>query len=134
MDLGGHIVGISGSGSMYDTLVNIQSGPRVLGQTITLRSFPGSKHTLFDSLTGFSNGFGGDPLNVVKLDFSKGKVYEFSGLWRRDRQYFDYDLFGNPNIPGGQSIPIGVAGSLGKYAWPQVLQSPETVQYRPQDD
>ena len=125
VDLGGHIVGISGSGSMYDTLVNIQSGPRVLGQTITLRSVPGSRHTLFDSLTGFSNGFGGDPLNVVKLDFSKGKVYEFSGLWRRDRQYFDYDLFGNPNIPGGQSIPIGVNGSLGKYPWPQVLQSPE---------
>jgi len=125
VDLGGHIVGISGSGSMYDTLVNIQSGPRVLGQTMTLRSVPGSKHFLFDSLTGFSNGFGGDPLNVVKLDFSKGKVYEFSGLWRRDRQYFDYDLFGNPNIPGGQSIPIGVNGSLGNYAWPQVLHSPE---------
>jgi hypothetical protein len=125
VDLGGHIVGISGSGSMYDTLVNIQSGPRVLGQTITLRSVPGSKHTLFDSLTGFSNGFGGDPLNVVKLDFSKGKIYEFTGLWRRDRQYFDYDLFGNPNIPGGQSIPIGAAGALGQYPWPQVLQSPE---------
>ena len=125
VDLGGHIVGISGSGSMYDTLVNIQSGPRVLGQTITLRAVPDTKRPLFDSLTGFSNGFGGDPLNVVKLDFSKGKFYEFTGMWRRDRQYFDYDLFGNPNIPGGQSIPIGVNGSLGKYAWPQVLQSPE---------
>ncbi len=125
VDLGGHMVGISGSGSMYDTLVNIQSGPRVLGQTITLRSVPGSKHQLLDSLTGFSNGFGGDPINVVKLDFSKGKLYEFTGMFRRDRQYFDYDLFGNPNIPGGQSIPIGPAGSLGQYAWPQVLQSPE---------
>ncbi|MGD0646564.1 MAG: hypothetical protein ABR971_01140, partial [Acidobacteriaceae bacterium] len=125
VDLGGHILALSGSGSMYDTLVNIQSGPRVLGQTITLRSIPGVKQPLLDSLTGYSNGFGGDPINVVKLDFSKGKVYEFSGTFRRDRQYFDYDLFGNPNIPGGQSIPIGPNGSLGKYAWPQVLQSPE---------
>ena len=41
VDLGGHMVGISGSGSMYDTLVNIQSGPRVLGQTMTLRAVPG---------------------------------------------------------------------------------------------
>ena len=125
VDLGGHMVGISGSGSMYDTLVNIQSGPRVLGQTMTLRAVPGVKQLLFDSLTGYSNGFGGDPINVVKLDFSKGKVYEFAGMFRRNRQYFDYDLFGNPNIPGGQSIPIGPGGSLGKYAWPQVLQSPE---------
>jgi hypothetical protein len=74
VDLGGHILALSGSGSMYDTLVNIQSGPRVLGQTITLRSIPGVKQPLLDSLTGYSNGFGGDPINVVKLDFSKGKV------------------------------------------------------------
>src|ERR1700735_2037083 len=93
VDLGGHIVGISGSGSMYDTLVNIQSGPRVLGQTLTLRSVPGVKQPLLDSLTAYSNGFGGDPINVVKLDFSKGKVYEFSGMFRRARQYFAFDLF-----------------------------------------
>src|SRR5450631_1039969 len=29
-DLGGHIVGYSGSPSMWDTLVNLQSGPRIL--------------------------------------------------------------------------------------------------------
>ena len=45
VDLGGHIVGISGSGAMYDTLVNIQSGPRVLGQTLTMHAVPGAKHT-----------------------------------------------------------------------------------------
>ncbi len=125
VDLGGHILGLSGSGSMYDTLVNIRSGPRVLGQTFTLHAVPGSKHPLLDSLTAFSNGFGGDPINVVKMDFSKGKLYEFSGMFRRNRQYFDYDLFGNPNIPGGQTIPIGAGGALGKYVWPQVNQSPE---------
>jgi hypothetical protein len=31
IDMGGHIANITGSGAMYDTLVNIQSGPRVLG-------------------------------------------------------------------------------------------------------
>ena len=124
-DLGGHIVGISGSGAMYDTLVNIHSGPRVLGETYTLHAVPGSKHTLLDSLSAFSTGFGGDPYNYAQLDFSKGKTYEFSGTFRRNRQYFDYDLFGNPNIPAGQSIPIGAAGALGHYAWPQVNQSPE---------
>jgi hypothetical protein len=125
VDLGGHVVGIFGSTAMYDTLVNLHSGPRVLGETYTMHAAPGSKHSYLDSLTAFSTGFGGDPYNYAKLDFSKGKTYEFNGMFRRDRQYFDYDLFGNPNIPGGQSIPIGVGGALGHYAWPQVNQSPE---------
>ncbi len=124
VDLGGHVAGIFGSKDMYDTLVNIQSGPRVLGETFTLRAVPGSKHPLFDTLTAFSSGFGGDPNNFAKMDFSKGKIYEFSGMFRRDRQYFDYDLLGNALIPGGQSIPIGPGGSLGSYAWPQMNETP----------
>jgi hypothetical protein len=125
VDLGGHIASVSGSGSMYDTLVNLHSGPRVLGESYTLAAEPGSKHTLLDNLSAFSGGFGGDPNNFAKLDFSKGKVYEFSGLFRRDRQYFDYDLLGNPSIPSGLSVPIGPSTApVGKLAWPQQQQSP----------
>jgi len=120
VDVGGRIAGIRGSGAMYDTLVNLQTGPRVLGESFELRAAPGKKGTLIDSLRAIGSGFGGDPNSLAKLDFSKGKIYEFSGLFRRDRQYFDYDLLGNPNIPGGQSIPVGTTGSL---AWPQVEQS-----------
>jgi hypothetical protein len=125
IDLGGHVANIDGSGAMYDTLVNIQSGPRILGETFELRALPNTKNTLVDRLRAFSTGIGGDPYNVAKLDFSKGKLYDFSGLFRRDRQYFDYNLLGNPNLPPGQSIPIGpVAAPTGSYAWPQVTQSP----------
>jgi hypothetical protein len=125
VDLGGRIAGITGSGAMYDTLVNLQSGPRVLGETFELHALPGKKNTLVDSLRAIGSGFGGDPNSFSKLDFSKGKIYEFSGMFRRDRQYFDYDLLGNPNIPGGQSIPIGpTTAPTGSLAWPQVEQSP----------
>ena len=93
-DLGGHMVNLVGSGRVNDTLVNIQSGPRVLGQTFTMHALPGTKHSLLDEFTAFSSGFGGDPNNYAKLDFSKGKLYEFSGMFRRDRQYADYDLLG----------------------------------------
>ena len=124
-DLGGHIVGISGSGSMYDTLVNIQSGPRVLGETFQMEAAPGTKHLLLDRLSAMGSGFGGDPNNFAKLDFSKGKLYEFSGVFRRDRQYFDYDLLGNPSIPAGLSVPIGPSTApTGSLAWPQQRQSP----------
>ncbi len=125
IDLGGHVANVDGSGAMYDTLVNQQSGPRIMGETYELRALPQTKHTLVDHLKAFTSGLGGDPNNVAKLDFSKGKLYDFSGLFRRDRQYFDYNLLGNPNLPPGQSIPIGPpATPTGSYAWPQVTQSP----------
>ncbi len=125
IDLGGHMVSTTGSGAMYDTLVNEQSGPRVLGETFQLHALPGAQHTPIDSLTAFGSGFGGDPYDFAKIDFFKGRIYDFSGMFRRDRQYFDYDLLGNPNIPSGQSIPIGpTTAPVGSYAWPQVLQSP----------
>jgi hypothetical protein len=125
IDLGGRVANIDGSGAMYDTLVNQQSGPRILGETYELRALPHTKNTLVDHLKAFASGFGGDPNNVAKLDFSKGKLYDFSGLFRRDRQYFDYNLLGNPNLPPGQSIPIGpTLAPTGSYAWPQVTQAP----------
>ena len=125
VDLGGRIADNSGSAAMYSTLVNLQSGPRVQGETFTLRALPGTKNPLVDSLSIFSTGFGGDPNLVTRLNAYKGKDWEFSGVFRRDRSYFDYDLLANPNIPGGQSIPIGPSTApVGQFAWPQVLQSP----------
>jgi hypothetical protein len=123
-DLGGHVSSIVGSGAMYDTLVNQQSGPRVLGETFEMRALPDNKHPLFDVLSAAGSGFGGDANNFARMNISKGRLYEFTGLFRRDRQYFDYDLLGNPNIPGGQSIAIGPSSApTGKLAWPQVTQS-----------
>lgn len=122
VDAGGRISSLAGSGSMYDTLVNLQSGPRLLGQTFEMRALEGNKHPLLDNLSAFSTGYGGDPYSFSKMDVSKSKYYEFSGIFRRDRQYFDYDLLGNPNIPAGQTIAIGTSGA--KYVWPQVNDSP----------
>jgi hypothetical protein len=125
VDLGGRIAAISGSGSMYDTLVNEQSGPRILGETFELRALPDAKNTAFDTLTAVGSGFGGDPVSFAKLDFYKGNLYEFNGLFRRHRQYFDYDLLGNPNIPSGLSTPIGPTGAAtGSLPYSQVNQSP----------
>jgi len=120
VDVGGRLSNQVGSGAMYGTLVNLQSGPRVLGETFELHALPGTKNAPLDDLRAFASGFGGDPDNVAKLDFSKSKLYEFSGLFRRDRRYFDYDLLGNPNIPSGQSIAVSPSGAL---AWPQDTSS-----------
>jgi len=125
VDLGGRITNAAGSPAMYSNLVNLQSGPRVQNETFEMRALPGQKNTLVDSLSAVGSGFGGDPVNFARMSASKGKIYEFIGVFRRDRRYFDYNLLGNPNIPSGQSIPIGPSNApTGSFAWPQTLQSP----------
>jgi hypothetical protein len=125
VDLGGRVVNTTGSQAMYSNLVNLQSGPRVQNETFEMRALPGQKNTLVDTLSAVGSGFGGDPVNFARMSASKGKIYEFTGVFRRDRRYFDYDLLGNPNIPGGQSIPIGPSNApTGSFAWPQTLQTP----------
>ncbi len=118
VDLGGRVVNSSGSGAMYDTLVNLQSGPRILNQSLDMHAAPNTYHPLFDDLMESSSGYGGDPYDVTSLRLSKGKLYRFQGLFRRDRQYFDYNLLDNPLVPAGVT-------SNG-YTFPQVMNSPHS--------
>ncbi len=115
-DLGGHLVSRSGSADMYHTLVNMQSGPRILDATLTVHATKKAKHPWFDNLFTSNTGYGGDPENFTVFRMSKGKLYEFNGMFRRDRQYFDYNLLDNPLVPAGVT-------SNG-YTFPQVGNSP----------
>src|SRR5271169_5096889 len=74
-DMGVRIMENAGSLGMYDTLVNLQSGPRILGQTFDMHTVAGTYHPLFDNLSESSSGYGGDPYNVTTLRMSKGKIY-----------------------------------------------------------
>lgn len=124
IDMGGRVANKVGSGAMYNTLVNLQSGPRMNGETLELHRLATNKKALADNARLTGSGFGGDPYNFIKLTAEKGKYYEFNGLFRRDRQYFDYDLLGNPNNPTGINVPIGPASApTGSFAWPQVQHS-----------
>jgi hypothetical protein len=99
VDFGGHIVTQSGSGAMYDTLVNIQSGPRLLDSSFQMIAVNPAHALLFDRLSSNSFGYGGDPVDGTFMNVSKGRIYNFQGSFRRDRQYFDYNLLANPLIP-----------------------------------
>src|SRR5690242_17248546 len=99
VDVGGHIVDQSGSGPMYNTLINIHTGPRILNQSLTMRAKDPLHATFFDTLSTSSFGYGGDPINWTFLNVSKGRIYDFRASFRRNRQYFDYNLLANPLIP-----------------------------------
>src|SRR5450631_1108910 len=106
IELGGRINEVNGSQAMYDTLVNQQSGARILEQSLTMQSL--THQDLFDTLTLNSFGWGGDPEQAARLRISKYRWYTFSGSYQHVQNYFDYDLFANPlNPPTGQPfIPI----------------------------
>ncbi len=95
LEIGGRISEVSGNQQMYDTLVNLQSGPRLLGQELSMQ--PTTRGGgLFDNLYLSSFGFGGDPNDMARVRIEKSKWYNFVALYRRDQNFFDYDLFANP--------------------------------------
>ena len=99
IELGGHIVDRSGSLPMWDTLVNLQSGPRILSHSLNMHTIDARKTPFFDDLSTSSFGYGGDPYGNTVLRMFKGKAFKLDANFRRNRQYFDYDLFGNSLIP-----------------------------------
>ncbi len=66
---------------------------------------------LFDDLSSSSFGYGGDPNNVSRLNMSKGKWYDFSGIFRRDQNYWDYDLLANPLNPTSSNPDVPINNS-----------------------
>jgi len=92
LEVGGRYTTTNGSTAMWDTLVNQTTGGRILGQSLEMHSVNPSKTPFFDTLTTFSTGYGGDPYDISRINISKGRFYDFTGSFRRDRNYFDYNL------------------------------------------
>jgi hypothetical protein len=105
-ELGGRISDVNGSQAMYNTLVNDQSGARILEQSLTMQSL--THQDVFDTLTLSSFGWGGDPEQAARLRIAKYGWYTFSGTYQHMQNYFDYDLFANPLNPptGSPFIPV----------------------------
>ncbi len=117
VDLGVRVNNLTGSEDMYDTLVNLQTGPRILDQTLSMQSLD-HQGFLFDNLYLNSFGWGGDPNNALRIRADKGKWYNFVGSFRRDQNFSDFDLLVNPLNPPPPPAPGGSTPSI------PVLNSP----------
>ena len=98
VELGYRSTAVAGSDAMYDTLVNQQTGPRFLDQTLSMQSLD-HQGLLFDNLYLNSFGWGGDPNNAMRLRADKNKWYNLQGSFRRDQSFSDFDLLANPLNP-----------------------------------
>jgi hypothetical protein len=120
-EVGGRITEQSGNRAIFDTLVHLRSGPRLLEHQLEMRSL-NHAGTLFDNFSVHSFGYGGDPDSVTRLRAYKNKWYNFSGTFRRDYNYWDYNLLANPLNPA-----TAVANAPAGFS-PVILQSPHRTQ------
>src|SRR5215467_4422083 len=109
-EFGGRISDFTGSQAMWDTFVNLGSGPRLLEYTLDMRS-PNHTGKLFDDFSFSNFGYGGDPIDVSRVRLDKGSIYTFSGSFKRDQNIFDYNLFANPLNPATSNPNIPVLNS-----------------------
>jgi len=98
IEFGGRITSISGDTQTYDTFVNLQQGPRLLGFNVEMTSLD-HHGTLFDRLSFSNFGYGGDPNMVSRFRMAKNTWYKFDALFRKDQNFWDYSLLANPLNP-----------------------------------
>lgn len=105
IEMGGRLAEKSGSDPMWATMVNQTTGMRILSQSLDMHTLDHTKTPFFDTLSTSSFGYGGDPNNVSYLKLTKGRLYDFTGSFRRDRNYFDYNLLVNSFLGPNALIP-----------------------------
>lgn len=89
---------LGGNMDTYNTFVNLGSGLRLFDYTLDMRSL-NHNGLLFDDLHFSNFGYGGDPDDVSRLQMDKNKWYNFQALFRRDKNYWDWNLWANPLNP-----------------------------------
>jgi hypothetical protein len=107
VEVGYRFTDFSGSRAVYNTFVNLRSGPRLLEQSLEMRSI-NHKGGLFDSFSLNSFGFGGEPNTASRLRISKDRWYNFNGSFRRDHNFWDYNLLANPLNPTTSNPTVAI--------------------------
>ena len=86
---------INGNLNNYNTFENLSSGVRLFDYSLNMRSM-NHQGSFFDNLSFSNFGYGGDPNDVSRLRIDKNKWYDFRAMFRRDKNYWNYNLLANP--------------------------------------
>lgn len=101
---------IGGNIDNYDTFENLGSGVRLFDYTLDMRSID-HKRFFFDNLSFSNFGYGGDPNDVSRLRIEKNELYDFRVLFRRDKNFWDYNLLANPLNPASSVPALAITNS-----------------------
>jgi hypothetical protein len=89
---------VGGSFNTYRSIVNLGSGPKLLGTDFTIID---SNHRLFDQAHVRAASWGGDPYSTFHLDARKSKVYDFSADYRNIAYYNFLPSYADPLLARG---------------------------------
>jgi hypothetical protein len=85
--------GVGGSFDTYRSIVNLGSGPKLLGADFTIVN---PRHHLFDSIHVRAYSWGDEPYETLHVDVEKLKLYNFNADYR-EFAYFNYlPSYANP--------------------------------------
>jgi hypothetical protein len=90
--------GVGGSFDTYRSIVNLGSGPKLLGVDFTIVD---PKHRIVDQLRVRANNWGGDPYSTFHLDAKKAKLYEFNADYRNIAYFNFLPSFADPLLSRG---------------------------------
>jgi len=111
IEVGYRSADVNGNLNNYNTFVGLQTGVRLFEQSLDVRSL-NHKGPIFDNLSLYNFGYGGDPNDLTRLRFSKNKWYDFRGTFRRDNYPWNYNLLANPLNPISSVPVVPITNSL----------------------
>jgi hypothetical protein len=89
------LTGVGGSFDTYRSIVNLGSGPKLLGADFTIRN---SSHRYFDRMDIRADDWGGEPYSTIHADVKKAKLYDFSADYRNIAYYSNLPAFADPML------------------------------------
>jgi hypothetical protein len=89
------LTGVGGSFDTYRTIVDLGSGPKLLGTDFTIRD---SRHRFFDRVDVRAYDWGDDPYSTLHVDAKKSKLYDFSADYRNLAYYNNLPAFADPML------------------------------------
>lgn len=101
VDIGYRWVGTAGSFDTYRSVVDLGSGPKLLGTEFTILD---PKHRLFDSVTVRAYNWGDDPYATLHVDVRRHKLYDFSADYRNIAYYSNLPSFADPLLTSGVTL------------------------------
>jgi hypothetical protein len=90
--------GVGGSDAAYRSIVNLGSGPKLLGTDFTLAD---PKHRWFDTIAVRADTWGDEPSSSVHVDAKKSGVYDFNADYRDFAYYNFLPTYADPLLSQG---------------------------------
>ncbi len=89
---------IGGSANTYRSIVNLGSGPKLIGTEFTLAD---PKTRAFDRINVRAYNWGDDPYSTLHLDANKAKLYDFTADYRNIAYFNNLPSFADPLLSRG---------------------------------